>query len=264
MHTDRQRQMAAFGRLLDIMDRLRVECPWDREQTLESLRTNTVEEVFELSDAVLSDDAKNIAKELGDVLLHIVFYSKILEERGEYDIENVVDLLCDKLVYRHPHVFSSEEVDSSAKVMQNWEMLKMKEKDGNKRILSGVPVALPSLIKAFRMQEKASAVGFDWEDRSQVWDKVKEETSEFENEILSDKISSERAEEELGDLLFSMVNVARLYGLDPDTALSRTCEKFRRRFTYLEEHTLRMGKSLKDMNLSEMDSLWNEAKENGL
>lgn len=264
MNIDREKQKAAFGRLLDIMDRLRAECPWDRKQTMESLRPNTIEEVYELSDAIMSQDHKNVAKELGDVLLHVVFYSKILEENGEYDIESVINLLCDKLVYRHPHVFSAAEVSGAEQVVSNWEQLKIKEKDGNKRILSGVPGGLPSLIKSYRMQEKARAVGFDWEQKEQVWDKVKEELGEFENELRKGDMEDSDPEGELGDLLFSIVNAARLYGLDPDTALDRTCEKFRRRFTYLEEHTIRQGRDLKEMSLAEMDEIWNEAKARGL
>lgn len=264
MEINRERQKEAFGRLLDIMDRLRAECPWDREQTMASLRPNTIEEVYELSDSINSGEMKNVAKELGDVLMHVVFYSKILEENGDYDIESVINFLCDKLIYRHPHVFSATEVSDSAEVVCNWEELKIKEKDGNKRILSGVPGALPALIKAYRMQEKARAVGFDWDEKSQVWDKVREEIGEFEAEIKKEKISKERAESELGDVLFSIVNAARLYGLEPDTALDHTCEKFRRRFTYLEEHTIRQGRSLKEMSLSEMDEIWDEAKSKGL
>lgn len=264
MNIDREKQKAAFGRLLDIMDRLRAECPWDRKQTMESLRPNTIEEVYELSDAIMSQNHKNVAKELGDVLLHVVFYSKILEENGEYDIESVINFLCDKLIYRHPHVFSSTEVSGAEQVVSNWEQLKIKEKDGNKRILSGVPGAMPSLIKSYRMQEKARAVGFDWERKEQVWDKVKEELGEFEAELRKGDGQDRDAEGELGDLLFSIVNAARLYGLDPDTALDRTCEKFRRRFTYLEEHTIRQGRDLKEMSLAEMDEIWNEAKARGL
>lgn len=263
MIVDRAKQLAAFGRLLDIMDRLRAECPWDRKQTLESLRPNTIEEVYELSDAIRSNDAKNIAKELGDVLLHVVFYSKILQEQGRYDVGDVIDFLCDKLIYRHPHIYSDAQVDGVSDVVRNWEQLKMSEKDGNKRILSGVPGALPSLIKAYRMQDKARAVGFDWKDKDDVWDKVSEEMSEFREEITSASRDTSHMEDELGDVLFSIVNMARLYGLNPDTALDRSCEKFRRRFTYLEEHTIRQGKNLSDMTLEEMDSVWNEAKSKG-
>ena len=265
----REEKLAAFGRILDILDELRVKCPWDREQTTESLRPQTIEEVYELSDAILKGDDHNISKELGDVLLHVLFYAKIGEENGTYDIVDVINFLCDKLIYRHPHVFSSAEVADSAEVVKNWEMLKMKEKDGNKRVLSGVPDTLPPLLKAYRMQDKARGVGFDWEEKSQVWDKVKEELREYQAELdamekaqdgESRKAAYDRAENELGDYLFAVVNAARLYGLNPDTALERTCAKFKRRFTYLEEHTIRQGRSLKDMTLAEMDELWDEAK----
>ncbi len=265
----REEKLAAFGRILDILDELRVKCPWDREQTTESLRPQTIEEVYELSDAILKGDDHNISKELGDVLLHVLFYAKIGEENGTYDIVDVINFLCDKLIYRHPHVFSSAEVADSAEVVKNWEMLKMKEKDGNKRVLSGVPDTLPPLLKAYRMQDKARGVGFDWEEKSQVWDKVKEELGEYQAELdamekaqdgESRKAAYDRAENELGDYLFAVVNAARLYGLNPDTALERTCAKFKRRFTYLEEHTIRQGRSLKDMTLAEMDELWDEAK----
>ncbi len=270
----RQDKLEAFGRILDILDELRVKCPWDRKQTTRSLRSQTIEEVYELSDAILNDDSKNISKELGDVLLHVLFYSKIGEEKGEYDIADVINLLCDKLIYRHPHVFSTTKVADAEEVMRNWEMLKTKEKDGNKRILSGVPDALPPLLKAYRMQDKARGVGFDWEDKSQVWDKVKEELSEYQAELdamdaagddgSAKKAAYDRAEVELGDFLFAVVNAARLYGLNPDTALERTCAKFKRRFTYLEEHTIRQGRDLKDMTLAEMDAIWDEAKAKGL
>ena len=236
--SSRQAKLEAFGRLLDIMDELREKCPWDHKQTTESLRPQTIEETYELSDAILRGDGKEVSKELGDVLLHVVFYAKIASEKGEYDIVDVINRLCDKL--------------------------KTKEKDGNKRVLSGVPVSLPPLLKAYRMQDKARAVGFDWDERSQVWDKVAEELGEFRAELdRMDKADSEsvkRAEGELGDFLFSVVNAARLYDLNPDTALEMTCAKFRRRFTYLEEHTIRQGRSLKDMTLAEMDAIWDEAK----
>lgn len=269
----REDKLAAFGRILDILDELRVKCPWDREQTTESLRPQTIEETYELSDAILKNDEKNIYKELGDVLLHVLFYAKIGEEKGDYDIVTVINFLCDKLIYRHPHVFSTIEVEDSAQVMRNWEMLKAKEKDGNKRILSGVPDTLPPLLKAYRMQDKARGVGFDWEEKSQVWDKVQEELGEFREELAAmssaedeaaGKAAYDRAEQELGDYLFAVVNAARLYGLNPDTALERTCAKFKRRFTYLEEHTIRQGRDLHDMTLAEMDELWDEAKAKGL
>ena len=270
----RQEKLEAFGRILDILDELRVKCPWDRKQTTQSLRPQTIEEVYELSDAILKDDGRNISKELGDVLLHVLFYAKIGEEKGEYDIVDVINFLCDKLIYRHPHVFSDTRVADAEEVMRNWEMLKTREKDGNRRILSGVPDALPPLLKAYRMQDKARGVGFDWEEKSQVWDKVKEEMNEYQSEL--DTIDAagddgkkkqeafDRAEGELGDFLFSVVNAARLYGLNPDTALERTCAKFKRRFTYLEEHTIRQGRNLQDMTLAEMDAIWDEAKSKGL
>ena len=270
----RQEKLEAFGRILDILDELRVKCPWDRKQTTQSLRPQTIEEVYELSDAILKDDGRNIYKELGDVLLHVLFYAKIGEEKGEYDIVDVINFLCDKLIYRHPHVFSDTRVADAEEVMRNWEMLKTREKDGNRRILSGVPDALPPLLKAYRMQDKARGVGFDWEEKSQVWDKVKEEMNEYQSEL--DAIDAagddgkkkqeafDRAEGELGDFLFSVVNAARLYGLNPDTALERTCAKFKRRFTYLEEHTIRQGRNLQDMTLAEMDAIWDEAKSKGL
>ena len=262
--TSRQDKLEAFGRLLDILDELREKCPWDRKQTTGSLRPQTIEEVYELSDAIMRGDDREISKELGDVLLHVVFYAKIGAEKGAFDIVDVIDRLCDKLIYRHPHVFGEVHVDGADQVVRNWEELKTKEKDGNRRILSGVPVSLPPLLKAYRMQDKARAVGFDWEERPQVWDKVAEEMGEFRAELgkmdASDPSAVRRAEGELGDLLFSIVNAARLYDLNPDTALEMTCAKFRRRFTYLEEHTIRRGRSLKDMTLAEMDAIWDEAK----
>ena len=258
----RARQMEAFSRILDVMDELREKCPWDREQTIKSLRTMTIEETFELSDAILNDDMHNISKELGDLLLHVIFYAKIGEEQGKFDIVDVIDRLCSKLIYRHPHVYSTVEVNNAGQVVQNWEQLKTKEKDGNKTILSGVPESMPSLIKAYRMQEKAAAVGFDWEKKEDVWAKVKEEIAEFEKEI-ADK-DQQKASDELGDLFFSLVNAARLYKLNPDTALESTNKKFRRRFTYLENETIRKGKSLKEMSLQEMDAIWDQAKAKGL
>lgn len=269
----RQEKLEAFGRILDILDELREKCPWDRAQTTESLRPQTIEETYELSDAILKKDGANISKELGDVLLHVLFYAKIGEETGEYDIVDVINHLCDKLIYRHPHVFSSVQVADAAEVVKNWEQLKIKEKDGNKRVLSGVPETLPPLLKAYRIQDKARGVGFDWEEKSQVWDKVREEAGEFRSELESmasasdeaqKKAAFDRAEGELGDYLFAVVNAARLYGLNPDTALERTCHKFRQRFTYLEEHTIRQGRNLKDMTLAEMDAIWDEAKAKGL
>ena len=257
MHT-REEQMEAFGRFLDVLDELREKCPWDRKQTNESLRPNTIEETYELCDALVRDDKKDICKELGDVLLHVAFYAKIASETGDFDMKDVCDRLCEKLVYRHPHVFGTVKAETAGQVCENWEQLKLKEKDGNKRVLSGVPAALPSLIKAYRIQDKARNVGFDWEERGQVWDKVKEEIAEFQAEV--EAMDPERSEAEFGDVMFSLVNAARLYGINPDNALERTNQKFIRRFTYVEEHTLRQGKNLKDMPLAEMDALWNEAK----
>ena len=250
--------MEAFGRFLDVLDELREKCPWDRKQTNESLRPNTIEETYELCDALVRDDKKDICKELGDVLLHVAFYAKIASETGDFDMKDVCDRLCEKLIYRHPHVFGTVKAETAGQVCENWEQLKLKEKDGNKRVLSGVPAALPSLIKAYRIQDKARNVGFDWEEREQVWGKVKEEIAEFQAEVSA--MDPEKAEAEFGDVLFSLVNAARLYGINPDNALERTNQKFIRRFTYVEEHTLRQGKSLKEMTLAEMDALWNEAK----
>lgn len=274
----RAKQMEAFSRILDVMDELREECPWDREQTIASLRPMTIEETFELSDAILNEDMFNISKELGDLLLHVIFYAKIGEEQGKFDIVDVIDRLCSKLIYRHPHVYSTVEVDNAGQVVQNWEQLKTKEKDGNKTILSGVPESMPSMIKAYRMQEKASAVGFDWEKKEDVWAKVKEEIAEIEKEFsdMSEILGKEapaaseveackaRMESELGDLFFALINAARLYKMNPDTALESTNKKFRRRFTYLENETIRKGRSLKEMSLGEMDSIWDEAKSKGL
>lgn len=257
MHT-KEEKMEAFGRFLDVLDELREKCPWDRKQTNESLRPNTIEETYELCDALMRNDTKDVCKELGDVLMHVCFYSKLADEKGEFDIKDVCDRLCEKLIYRHPHVFGDTVAESAGEVVQNWEQLKLKEKDGNKTVLSGVPQSLPTLIKAYRIQDKARAVGFDWEERSQVWDKVKEEIGEFEEAL--EHTSKEQAEEELGDVLFSLVNAARLYGLNPDNALEHTNQKFIRRFGYIEQQTIRQGKSLKDMTLAEMDALWEEAK----
>ena len=261
MHT-REEKIEAFGRLLDVLDELRVKCPWDRKQTNESLRPNPREEVYELCDALMKDDKKNICKELGDVLLHVVFYAKIGSETGDFDIKDVCDRLCDKLIFRHPHVFGEVKADTAEQVSENWEQIKLREKDGNKSVLSGVPEALPSLIKAYRIQDKARNVGFDWEDRSQVWDKVKEEIAEFESEVST--MDKDKAEAEFGDVMFSLINAARLYKINPDNALERTNQKFIRRFNYLEEHTLKAGRKLTDMTLEEMDAIWEEAKKQGL
>lgn len=254
--------MAAFGRLLDILDELREKCPWDRKQTNESLRTNTIEETYELCDAIMRKDDTAIKKELGDLLLHVVFYAKIGSEKEAFDIKDVCDSLCQKLIYRHPHVFGDAVAETSNKVEQSWEELKLKERGGNKTVLEGVPASLPSLVKAHRIQDKARNVGFDWEEREQVWDKVHEEFTELKTEIA--KMDSDRMEAEFGDLFFSLINAARLYKINPDNALERTNQKFIRRFNYLEEHTLKEGRSLKSMSLDEMDKIWDEAKAKGL
>lgn len=260
--TTRQDKMEAFGRLLDVMDRLRAECPWDREQTNESLRANTIEEVHELSDAILSGASEEIKKELGDVLLHIVFYSKIGEEQGAYDVASVCHALCDKLIYRHPHIYGSAEADDSDSVVRNWEQLKQKEKGGNKTALSGVPSSLPSMIKAYRIQDKARGLGFDWEERREVWAKVREELAELEEALEAKDL--DEAEAEWGDLFFGLINAARLYKINPDNALERTNQKFIRRFGYVEASAQAMGRELRDMTLAEMDTLWDEAKAKGL
>ena len=256
-HT-RQEKMEAFGRLLDVMDRLRVECPWDRKQTNESLRPNTIEETYELCDAIIRDDQREICKELGDVLLHIVFYSRIGEEKQEFDIADVCNKLCDKMIFRHPHVYGEAVAKSAEEVLDNWEKIKQREKGGNKTVLSGVPSALPSLIKAYRVQDKACHVGFDWENKEDVWAKVHEELNELEAELR--KEDKPRSEQELGDFLFSVINAARLYKLNPDNALEMTNQKFIRRFNYIEQHSIKAGRPLTEMTLEEMDALWNEAK----
>lgn len=262
MNSTRSEKLEAFGRLLDILDELRVKCPWDRKQTNESLRTNTIEETYELCEALMRDDEVNIKKELGDLLLHIVFYAKIGDEKGEFDIKDVCDSLCDKLIFRHPHVFGTAEADTAGKVEQNWEQLKLKEKGGNKTVLGGVPASLPSIVKAHRIQDKARNIGFDWEEREQVWDKVNEEFNELKAEI--NNMDADKMEAEFGDLFFSLINAARLYKINPDNALERTNLKFIRRFNYLEEKTKEQGCSLKEMTLAEMDEIWNEAKAKGL
>ncbi len=256
-HT-RQEKMEAFGRLLDVMDRLRVECPWDRKQTNDSLRPNTIEETYELCDAIIRDDQREICKELGDVLLHIVFYSRIGEEKGEFDVADVCNKLCDKMIFRHPHVYGETVAKSAEEVLDNWEQIKQREKGGNKTVLSGVPAALPSLIKAYRVQDKACHVGFDWENKEDVWAKVHEELNELEAELRQE--DKPRSEQELGDFLFSVINAARLYKLNPDNALEMTNQKFIRRFNYIEQHSIKAGRPLTEMSLEEMDALWNEAK----
>ena len=283
MHT-KEEKMAAFGRYLDVLDALRENCPWDKKQTNESLRPNTIEETFELCDALMKDEQNEICKELGDVLLHICFYARIAEEKGEFDIVDVCNRSADKLIFRHPHVYHPSQVGEPhprplpyvpeesknaensefagaktvAQVLDNWEQIKQKEKDGNTSVLSGVPVSLPSLIKAYRIQDKARHVSFDWEDRQDVWKKVREELDELEAELNRD--DREQATRELGDFLFSVINAARLYKLNPDNALEHTNQKFIRRFNYVEAHSMKIGKPLTEMTLQEMDELWNEAK----
>ena len=295
MHT-REEKLEAFGRLMDVLDQLRVKCPWDKKQTNESLRPNTIEETFELCDALLKNDTHNICKELGDVLMHVLFYSVIGSETESFDIADVCNMQADKLIFRHPHVYHPSQVgagkplplddpdfqlsaentggkntekDSSGttqfqqaktseQVPQNWEQIKLREKDGNRSVLSGVPDALPSLIKAYRIQDKARNVGFDWAKKEDVWAKVHEELDELEAELQRE--DKERSTHELGDFLFSVINAARLYKLNPDNALEHTNQKFIRRFNYVEQHSIKEGKSLNDMTLEEMDKLWNEAK----
>ena len=279
MHT-KDEKMKAFGRLLGVLDTLREKCPWDRKQTNQSLRPNTIEETYELCDALVKDDQHNICKELGDVLLHVCFYAKIGDEKQQFDIADVCNALTDKLIFRHPHVYhpsqvgaeeprplpygerqednGGETVSTAQQVIENWEQIKLKEKDGNKTVLSGVPDALPALIKAYRIQDKARNVGFDWEDKGDVWGKVREELSELETELRNG--DKEKSQQEFGDFLFSIINAGRLYHLNPDTALELTNQKFIRRFNYIEAHSIKIGKPLKDMTLGEMDELWNEAK----
>ena len=258
MMSTREEKMQAFGRLLDVMDTLREKCPWDKKQTFESLRPNTIEETFELCDALIKKDMPEVCKELGDVLLHVVFYAKIASEEGVFDIGDVCNKLCDKLIFRHPHVYGEAEANSAGEVSLLWEQVKQKEKDGNKTVLSGVPDSLPSLIKAYRIQDKARNVGFDWDTREGVWDKVHEEIDELRVEL--EKNDMENSTNEFGDFLFSLINASRLYGINPDNALELTTKKFIRRFTYVETQAKQQGRELKDMTLAEMDALWNEAK----
>lgn len=258
MSSNKEEKMKAFGQLLDILDELREKCPWDKKQTNESLRSNTIEETYELCDALIRKNNENIKKELGDLLLHIVFYAKIGEEKEAFDIKDVCDTLCQKLIYRHPHVFGTENADTAQKVEQSWEQLKLKEKGGNKTVLEGVPASMPSIVKAHRIQDKARNVGFDWEERDQVWDKVEEEFNELKTEIQA--MDANQMENEFGDLFFSLINAARLYKINPDNALERTNQKFIRRFNYLEAYVTQAGLSLKEMPLEEMDRIWNEAK----
>ena len=251
-----KKPLEAFDRLLTIMDELREKCPWDRAQTMESLRNLTIEETYELADSILEQDLPEIQKELGDLLLHIVFYAKIANEKKAFDISDVIHSLCEKLVQRHPHVFGDTQVQNSRQVEENWEEIKMKE--GNRSILSGVPDSLPALIKSNRIQQKVRGVGFDWEQKEQIWDKVREELGELQREV--DHERKDQIESEFGDLLFSMINAARLYDIDPETALERTNKKFIKRFRYLEDQTINKGQSLRDMSLDQMNVIWEEAK----
>ena len=271
MHT-RQEQLQAFDRLLTVMNDLREKCPWDRKQTFDSLRQNTIEEANELSAAIIKQDMTEISKELGDVLLHIVFYAKIASETGAFDIADVCNRLCDKLIFRHPHVYGQEAASNAEEVSKLWEQVKLKEKDGNHTVLGGIPDSLPALVKAYRIQDKAAHVGFDWQEKEDVWDKVKEEIHEFEDEAKTTIAQGENPtaeqkklmESELGDLLFALINVARLYHLKPDNALERTNQKFINRFNYVEQKAKEEGTPLNEMSLNQMESLWQEAKQCGI
>ena len=254
----KEEKLKAFGRLLDIMDELRLKCPWDKEQTNESLRVNTIEETYELAEAIINNNEDEIKKELGDLLLHIVFYSKIGEEKQTFDIADVCHAICEKLIFRHPHVFGEKEADSARAVEKSWEEIKLKEKGGNKTVLEGVPSSLLSIVKAYRIQDKARNSGFDWNQRHDVWAKVKEEIAELEAEV--EQSDAENTEKEFGDVLFSIINAARLYRVNPDNALERTNKKFINRFNYLEQAAKQQGKILRNMTLDEMETIWQEAK----
>ena len=256
----REEKLEAFGRLLDIMDELREKCPWDNVQTNESLRANTIEETYELAEAIINNDNAEIKKELGDLLLHVVFYAKIGEEKQAFDIADVCNAICNKLIFRHPHVFGDQNADTASMVEKSWEQIKLKEKGGNKTVLEGVPSSLPSMVKAYRIQDKARNSGFDGNERHDVWDKVKEELGELEAEI--EKMDADRTEAEFGDMLFSIINAARLYKVNPDNALERTNQKFTYRFNYMEKKIKEKGRSLKEMTLDEMELIWQEAKKN--
>ena len=257
-HHSREEKIEALGRVIDTLDILRVKCPWDAKQTNESLRPNTIEEVYELTQALLDDNASEIKKELGDVLLHILFYSVIGSEKGQFDIADVADALNDKLIFRHPHVFGNVNADTAHQVELNWEQIKLKEKGGNRSVLAGVPAALPALVKAYRVQEKAANSGFDWEKPADVWAKVREEVAEVEAARAAG--SSSDVEAEFGDLLFAVINAARLYGVNPENALERTNRKFISRFNYIESAAREAGMKLNDMTLAQMDELWNKAE----
>lgn len=258
----REQKLEAFGRLLDVMDELREKCPWDRKQTNESLRANTIEETYELAEAIMNNDDEEIKKELGDLLLHVVFYSKIGEEKKAFDVADVCNAICDKLIFRHPHVFGNKTSSTAGDVEKSWEEIKLQEKGGNKTVLEGVPSSLPSMVKAYRIQDKARNSGFDWNERQDVWDKVKEEINELEVEI--EKANADKMEAEFGDMIFSIINAARLYGVNPDNALERTNQKFIYRFNYMEKKIKDNGKVLRDMTLDEMEAIWQEAKKSGV
>ena len=270
-----EKKTEAFARALGVMQTLRSDCPWDAKQNNESIRQNTIEETYELAEALIKDDPKEIKKECGDVIEQLFFYTMFAEEKGQFDMGDMLNAMCDKLVFRHPHVFNPDgslisevgarngiEVNNPDEVSKLWEIVKQKEKDGNKSILSGIPSSLPALVKAYRIQDKARNAGFDWENREDVWDKVKEEIGEFQAEV--NNMDKEKMEAEFGDLLFSLINAARLYKIKPDNALEKTNQKFIRRFSYVESKAKEQGKMLNDMTLGEMDALWNEAKANGL
>ncbi|PIE85959.1 MAG: nucleoside triphosphate pyrophosphohydrolase [Bacteroidia bacterium] len=253
-----EKKKESFEKLLDIMDELREKCPWDKKQNFESIRTLTIEETYELADAIFNKNLNEIKKELGDLLLHIVFYSKMASEQKAFDIADVIDSLNEKLIYRHPHIFGDVKVSNATEVANNWEELKLKEKGGNKSVLSGIPKSLPALVKANRIQDKARGVGFDWEDKTQIWDKVIEEFKELKKEVENN--DKDKMEAEFGDLLFAVINAARLYGINPENALERTNQKFTKRFNYLEKNTIKKGLSLRDMSLDEMNEYWEKAK----
>lgn len=253
-----KKELEAFDRLLEIMNELREKCPWDQKQTIETLRSLTIEETYELADAIIKNDMKDIKKELGDLLLHIVFYAKIGSEKNAFDITDVINGINEKLIHRHPHVFGDIKVKDHKEVEENWEEIKLREKDRDNSVLSGVPESLPALVKANRIQQKVRGVGFDWDERNQIWDKVKEELNELQHEVETE--DQEKTEAEFGDLFFSLINAARLYDIDPETALERTNKKFIKRFNYLEEQTIKKGLSLKEMSLDKMNVVWEAAK----
>ena len=258
----RQKQLQAFERLLDIMDDLREKCPWDRKQTISSLRHSTIEETYELSDAIMRNDMPDLKKELGDVMLHLVFYAKIASETNTFDLADVLDALCEKLIFRHPHIYGETKAETEEEVKQNWEKLKIKE--GNKSVLGGVPVSLPALVKAMRIQEKARGAGFDWDEKNQVWEKVQEELQEFKQELNPTTLTPsdpDKATSEFGDLLFSLINFARFVDINPEEALEKTNLKFISRFQYMEKESAKDGKNLADLTLAEMDKYWEKAKQ---